>query len=243
VVQYIGLYRFEGYYKPPWKVPTSRRLIVTRQCQKPSHSIYECKYHNVFCPKYRYRVLKDEVAAYTQEQICALCRPKEGVEVLELNIQPDHVHWVLSRPPKYTVSNIRGCLKGKLALRLFHRYAQLGKRFWGRHLDSRGYCVSTIGLDEDHIRQYVKWQEDRETYVEAIQQRLFDDEKRSTSAPARCIWPKATARGDRSLLFAPCPHRLPHRSSRPFILTYPPTLRSSLIYPLNAYPSAHLQII
>lgn len=61
---------------------------MTRQFQKLSHSIYECKYHIVFCPKYRYRVLKDEIAAYTQEQLYALCRQKEGIEVLELNIQP-----------------------------------------------------------------------------------------------------------------------------------------------------------
>ena len=78
MVQCIGFYRNEGYYKPPWKVRTSRRLIVTRQFQKLSHSIYECKYHIVYCPKYRYRVLKDEIAAYTQEQLYALCRQKEG---------------------------------------------------------------------------------------------------------------------------------------------------------------------
>lgn len=149
---------------------------MTREFQKLSHTIYECKYHIVFCPKYRYRVLKDEIATYTQEQLYALCRQKEGVEVLELNIQPDHVHLVLSIPPKYAVSNIMGYLKGKLALRLFNRYEQLGKRFWGRHLWSRGYCVSTIGLDEERIRQYVKWQEAREKYTEATQQRLFDDE-------------------------------------------------------------------
>jgi putative transposase len=120
-------------------------------------------------------VLKDEMAVYTQEQIYALCRQTEGVEVLE-NIQPDHVHLILSIPPKYAVSNLMGYLKGKLALPLFNRYEQLGKRFWGRHRWSRGYCVSTIGLDEERIRQYVQWQEAREKYAEATQQRLFDDE-------------------------------------------------------------------
>jgi putative transposase len=149
--------------------------MVTHQFQKLSHSIYECKYHIVFCPKYRYRVLKDEMAVYTQEQIYALCRQTEGVEVLA-NIQPDHVHLILSVPPKYVVSNLMGYLKGKLAPPLFNRYEQLGKRFWGRHRWSRGYCVSTIGLDEERIRQYVKWQVAREKYAEATQQRLFDDE-------------------------------------------------------------------
>ena len=76
--------------------------------------------YRVFCPKYRYRVFRDEIAAYTQEQIYALCRQREGVDVLELNIQPDHIHLVPSIPPKYVVSNLMGYLKGKLALRLFN---------------------------------------------------------------------------------------------------------------------------
>jgi len=147
---------------------------MPRQFKRLSHSIYECKYHIVFCPKYRYRILRDEVAEYTRQQIYRLCQQKEGVEVLELKVQPDHVHLVVSIPPKYAVSNFMGYLKGKLATRLFARYERLGRRYWGRHLWSRGYCVSTIGLDEDKIRKYVKWQEQREKHLEATQDRLFD---------------------------------------------------------------------
>jgi putative transposase len=77
------------------------------------------------------------------------------VEILELNIKPDHIHLVMDIPPKYPVSEVMGYLKGKLALRLFEKYEHLGHRYWGRHLWSRGYCVSTIGLDEDKIRKYV----------------------------------------------------------------------------------------
>ena len=142
--------------------------------KKLSHSIYECKYHVVFCPKYRYRVFAAAVAEYTRQQIYALCRQKELVEVLELNIQPDHLHLVVSIPPKYAVSDVMGYLKGKLALRLFRQYEKLGRRYWGRHLWSRGYCVSTVGLDEDQIRRYVKWQEKREKQVESAQRQLFD---------------------------------------------------------------------
>ena len=91
-----------------------------------------------------------------------------------MNIQPDHIHLVLSIPPKYAISNVMGFLKGKLALRLFQRYEQLGKRYWGHHLWSRGYCVSTVGLDEDKIRKYVKWQEAQDKQAEQTQQRLFD---------------------------------------------------------------------
>jgi putative transposase len=82
----------------------------------------------VFCPKYRYRIFRDELAAYTRQQIESLCRQKEQVEGLEVNIQPDHIHLVLSIPPKYAISNVMGFLKGKLAVRLFQGYEQLGKR-------------------------------------------------------------------------------------------------------------------
>jgi len=147
---------------------------MPRQFRRLSHSIYECKYHIVFCPKYRYRVLRENVAEYTRQQIYRLFGQKDGVEVLELNVQADHVHLVASIPPKYAVSNLMGYLKGKLATRLFARYERVGRRYWGRHLWSRGYCVSTIGLDEDKIRKYVKWQEQREKQVEATQSKLFE---------------------------------------------------------------------
>jgi putative transposase len=94
--------------------------------------------------------------------------------VVEANVQADHIHLVLTIPPKYAVSNIMGYLKGKLAIRLFNRYEQLRRRYWGQHLWSRGYCVSTVGLDEEQIRKYVRWQEEREKRNEAQQKRLFD---------------------------------------------------------------------
>jgi putative transposase len=147
---------------------------MSHQFKRLSHSLYECKYHIVFCPKYRHRILKEEVAEYTRQQIYSLCEQKDDIEVLELNIQVDHIHLVVSIAPKYAVSSFMGYLKGKLALRLFQQYEQLGKRYWGRHLWSRGYCVSTIGLDEEKIRKYVKWQEDREKQDELTQKRLFD---------------------------------------------------------------------
>jgi len=147
---------------------------MTHQFKRLSHSLYECKYHVVFCPKYRYRIFRDELAEYTRQQIESLCRQKDQVDVLEVNIQADHIHLVLSIPPKYAVSTVMGFLKGKLALRLFQRYEQLGKRYWGQHLWSRGYCVSTVGLDEDKIRKYVKWQEAQDKQAEQSQQRLFD---------------------------------------------------------------------
>ncbi len=145
-----------------------------KRFKRLSHSLYECKYHIVFCPKYRYRILQGEVARYTEQLIYQLCRQKERVEVLELNVRADHVHLIVEIPPKYAISNIMGYLKGKLAIRLFQRYEQLGRQYWGRHLWARGYCVSTVGLDEEKLRAYVQWQEAREKHLEAIQRRLFD---------------------------------------------------------------------
>ena len=144
-----------------------------KQFKRLSHSLYECKYHIVFCPKYRHRIFKDDVVEYTRQQIYQLCKQKELVEILELNIKPDHIHLVMDIPPKYSVSGVMGFLKGKLALRLFEKYEHLGRRYWGRHLWSRGYCISTIGLDEDKIRKYVKWQEQLDKESESHQGELF----------------------------------------------------------------------
>ncbi len=146
---------------------------MSKRFKKLSHTLYECKYHFAFCPKYRFRIFKDEIAEYTKQQVYILCRQKELLEVLELNVQIDHIHLVMVIPPKYSVSSVMGFLKGKLSLRLFQRYERLGKRYWGRHLWVRGYCVSTVGLNEQQIREYVKWQEKLEKEIEHKQLNMF----------------------------------------------------------------------
>ena len=121
-----------------------------------------CKYHIIFCPKYRYKVLEGRAEVFVRNNLYKLCGQKDQVTIEEVNIQPDHVHLIISIPPKYAVSEIMGFLKGKLALKLFQEQKELTKQYWGRHLWSRGYCVSTIGLNEEQIRKYVKWQQERE---------------------------------------------------------------------------------
>ena len=91
----------------------------------------------VFCPKYRYWIFKETIGETVRQLIYQLCKQKEQIEVLELNVQPDHVHLVVSIPPKYSVSEFMGYLKGKMALRLFQQYESLGRRYWGRHLWAR----------------------------------------------------------------------------------------------------------
>lgn len=146
---------------------------MSKRFKKLSHTIYECKYHIVFCPKYRFRIFKGDIAGYTKQQIYILCGQKELVELMELNVREDHIHLVMSIPPKYSLSSMMGFLKGKVSLRLFHRYEKLGKRYWGQHLWTRGYCVSTVGLNEQQIREYVKWQEKQERQIEKRQLSLF----------------------------------------------------------------------
>ena len=93
---------------------------------------------------------------------------------MELNVLEDHIHLVMSIPPKYSVFSLMGYVKGKLSLRLFQRYKKIGKRYWGRHLWAREFCVSTIGLNEEQISKYVKWQEKKEKEIEKRQLDLFE---------------------------------------------------------------------
>jgi len=146
---------------------------MTRRFRKLAHSLYECKYHIVFCPKYRYKILDEIVSKYVYQEIYRLCNQKDGIEILELNVQPDHIHLIVWIPPKYAVSKFVGYLKGKLALRMFDRFPGLRKRYWGQHVWSRGYCVSSVGLDEDQIRKYVKWQDKKAESSQRGQSRLF----------------------------------------------------------------------
>ena len=130
--------------------------------KKLSHVVYKCDYHIVWVPKYRFRILKDGVKDLVDKDIRSLCEWK-GCEVEELNVQEDHVHLMVSIPPKVSVSVLMGTVKGKLAIKLFKSYPGLKKKpYWGNHFWARGYFVSTIGLDEDVIRRYVKYQENEE---------------------------------------------------------------------------------
>ncbi|MDZ4810663.1 MAG: IS200/IS605 family transposase [Bacteroidota bacterium] len=141
--------------------------------KKLSHVVYKCDYHIVWTPKYRFRVLFGEVKVLVENDIRMLCEWK-GVEVIELNVQIDHVHIVCSIPPKVSVSELLGTLKGKLAIKVFKTYPKLKQKpYWGNHFWSRGYFVTTVGVDEEIIRGYVKYQE-VEDKKEETQTRDFD---------------------------------------------------------------------
>ena len=148
---------------------------MSRQMKRLSHSVYECKYHIVFCPKYRYRIFKDGVGEYTKQEIYRLSQQKDQVEVLEVNVQPDHVHLVVSIPPKYAVSEFMGYLKGKSALMIFDRHSNLKYKYGNRHFWSRGYYVSTVGLNEATIAKYVREQEKHDQMMDRITTKEAED--------------------------------------------------------------------
>ena len=137
--------------------------------KKLSHLIYYHVYHIVWTPKYRYRVLEGQIKEFVEESIRSLCQWKR-IEILEMSIQQDHVHMVASIEPRMSVSDAMGILKWKTAIKLFKSFPGMKKKpYWGNHFWSRGYCSSTIGLDEEKIRKYVRYQEEQEKREEAQQ--------------------------------------------------------------------------
>lgn len=137
--------------------------------KKLSHVVYYHVYHIVWTPKYRYRILQEELRQFTEESIKLLSEWKHA-EIMELNVQSDHVHLVVSLQPKLSVSEYMGIIKGKTAIKIFKSYPGLKKKpYWGNHFWAKGYCSSTVGLDEEKIRKYVKYQEEQERREEAQQ--------------------------------------------------------------------------
>lgn len=103
--------------------------------------------------------MEGKAEIFVRNQLYQLCGQKDQVTIEEVNIQSDHVHLILSIPPKYSISEIMGYLKGKLSMKLFEHQKEIAKQYWGRRMWSRGYCCSTIGLNEEKIKKYVKWQQ------------------------------------------------------------------------------------
>jgi len=128
--------------------------------QSLSHVRWDCKYHIVIVPKYRKRKLYGKFREGVGQIIKELCNQK-GLEMVEGHLMPDHIHMCLSIPPKYSVAFAIGFLKGKSAVRI-HRELLKMRRVTGLHFWSRGYCVSTVGFDEETIRKYIREQEKRE---------------------------------------------------------------------------------
>ena len=137
--------------------------------QKLSHSKWECKYHVVIIPKYRKKYLYGQLRKYIGDIIKMLARQKE-CEVLEGHVCSDHIHMLISIPPKYAVSQVIGFIKGKSAIYIARNFTGHKMNFGGQKFWARGYYVSTAGRDEDVVRNYIKNQESEDKKEDDMQQ-------------------------------------------------------------------------
>ena len=132
-----------------------------------AHTKWMCKYHIVFTPKYRRKMIYNQYREDVREIIKQLCSYK-GVEILGGNVMSDHVHILVSIPPKMSVSSFMGYLKGKSALMMFDRHANLKYKFGNRHFWSEGYYVSTVGLNDQTVAKYIREQEQHDIAMDKL---------------------------------------------------------------------------
>ena len=123
-----------------------------------AHVVWECKYHIVIVPKYRYKIFTKDIKEAVRDEIKKLCVWMR-IEIIEGHVCDDHIHLCISVPPKLSISEVIGTLKGKTAIRMFNKFPELRKRYWGNHFWSRGYYVTTVGRNENMIREYIKNQD------------------------------------------------------------------------------------
>lgn len=131
-----------------------------------AHTSWRCKYHIVFAPKYRRKEIYGKYRAEIGKMIRILCQRK-GINIVEAELCPDHIHMLIEIPPKYSVSQIVGYLKGKSSLMIFDKFANLKYRYGNRHFWCRGYYVDTVGKNEKKIAEYIRTQ---------LQSDIFDDQ-------------------------------------------------------------------
>ena len=139
-----------------------------------AHTRWNCKYHIVFAPKYRRQIIYGEIKADVGSIIGKLCEYK-GVEIIEGHLMPDHIHMLVSIPPKISVSSFMGYLKGKSALMIFDKHANLKYKYGNRHFWAEGYYVSTVGLNEATIRKYIQEQEKSDIMQDKLSVKEYED--------------------------------------------------------------------
>ena len=137
------------------------------QYESLSHNAWECKYHVVFIPKCRRKTLYAELRRHLGEVFRRLAEQKESC-VEEGHLMPDHVHMMISIPPKYAVSQVIGYIKGKSAIHLARVYGERKRNFVGQHFWARGYFISTVGRDETVIREYIRKQEQEDMRLDQL---------------------------------------------------------------------------
>ena len=147
---------------------------MAKQTNSLAHTKWMCKYHIVFTPKYRRKIIYNQYRESIRDIIKQLCAYK-GVEILEGHLMEDHVHMLVSIPPKYSVSSFMGYLKGKSSLMIFDKHANLKYKFGNRHFWSEGYYVSTVGVNEATIRKYIQEQEKNDILQDKMSVKEYED--------------------------------------------------------------------
>jgi len=139
-----------------------------RSVESLSHTRWECKYHIVFIPKYRRKAIFGQIRRDLGEVFQRLARQKESV-IEEGHLMPDHVHMMILIPPKYAVSQVVGFIKGKSAIHIARTYAGRTRNYVGQHFWARGYFASTVGRDEQVIREYIRHQEAEDRRIDQLE--------------------------------------------------------------------------
>ena len=139
-----------------------------------AHTKWECKYHLVFAPKYRRQIIYRELRADIGKILRELCERK-GVEIIEAECCPDHIHMLVRIPPKYSVSEVMGFLKGKSSLMIFDRHANLKYKYGNRNFWCRGYYVDTVGKNAKKIQEYIQHQLEEDKISDQISLKEYTD--------------------------------------------------------------------
>ena len=139
-----------------------------------AHTKYVCKYHIVFTPKYRRKIIYFQLRTDIRQIIKDLCKWK-GVTIIEGHLMSDHIHLLVSIPPKYAVSSFMGYLKGKSSMMIFERHANLKYKFGNKHFWATGYYVSTVGLNSATVEKYIREQEKADQIEDKLTTKEYED--------------------------------------------------------------------
>ena len=141
--------------QPPSQNLRRNQVRMKLDTNSLAHTKWECKYHIVFAPKYRRQIIYGKIKADIGQMLRKLCEYK-GIEILEAEACKDHIHMLVSIPPKYSVAQIMGYLKGKSSLMIFDRHANLKYKYGNRHFWARWYFVDTVGKNKKQIQEYIR---------------------------------------------------------------------------------------
>ena len=147
---------------------------MAKKANSLAHTKWMCKYHIVFTPKYRRKIVYNQYKESIRDIIKQLCAYK-GVEIIEGHLMSDHIHMLVSIPPKISVSSFMGYLKGKSALMIFDKHANLKYKFGNRHFWAEGYYVRTVGLNEETIKKYIREQETADIALDKLSVKEYED--------------------------------------------------------------------